>query len=123
MRTERVKTLVGAFSVSRRPEIDAAWKIAHSMGDDLLSLLAEAFPEIRKSEGRASILRYIGKFPRENEVVFGMGLVAIHDRSYAVRHYGCALLAFSLRNEALPYLSVLLRHSDQRTGGGRSRRD
>jgi len=115
MRAEQVKTLVGAFSVSRRPEIDAAWEMANSMGDDLLVLLAEAFPQIRKSEGRASILRYVGKFSRENEVVFGMGLVAIHDRSYAVRYYGCALLAYSLRDEAVPKLSVLLRHPDHRT--------
>lgn len=115
MRTERVKALVEAFSVSRRPEIDAAWEMAHSMGDDLLALLVEAFPQIRKSEGRASIMRYVGKFSRENEVVFGMGIVAVQDRSYAVRHYGCALLAYSLRNEALPTLSALLKHSDQRT--------
>jgi hypothetical protein len=47
--------------------------------------------------------------------VFGMGIVAVRDRSYAVRHYGCALLAYSLRNEALPTLSVLLNHSDRRT--------
>jgi hypothetical protein len=115
MLTERVKTLVEAFSVSRRPEIDAAWEVAHSMGDDLLVLLAEAFPQIRKSAGRASITRYVGKFSRENEVVFGMGIVAVQDRSYAVRHYGCALLAYSLRNEALPTLSVLLNHSDHYT--------
>ena len=115
MRTERVKAIVKAFSVSRRPQIDAAWEMAHSMGDDLLALLAEAFPQIRKSEGRASIMRYVGKFSRENEVVFGMGIVAVKDRSYAVRHYGCALLAYSLRNEALPALSVLLKHLDHRT--------
>ena len=85
------------------------------MCGDLLPLLAEAFPQIRKSAGRASIMRYVGKFSRENEAVFGMGIVAAQDRSYAVRHYGCALLAYSLRNEALPTLSILLKHSDQRT--------
>jgi hypothetical protein len=115
MPTERVKALVEAFSVSRRPEIDSAWEIAHSMSDELLVLLAEAFPQIRKSAGRASIMRYVGKFSRENEFVFGMGIVAVQDRSYEVRHYGCALLAYSLRNEALPTLTVLLRHSDHRT--------
>jgi hypothetical protein len=74
----------------------------------------EAFSQIRKSNGRASILRYVGKFSRENEVVFGMGIVAVQDRSYAVRHYGCALLAYSLRDDALPALSVLLNHPDRR---------
>ncbi len=110
-----VERLVQAFSTSLRPEIDAAWVIAESMGDDQLPLLAEAFPRIRKCEGRASILRYVGQFSRENDVVFRMGAIAVQDRAYDVRHYGCALLAYSLRAEALPTLAALLRHPDRRT--------
>jgi hypothetical protein len=85
------------------------------MGADLLSLLAEAFPRIRKWEGRASIMRYVGKFSRENDVAFKMGAIAVADRACDVRHYGCALLAYSLRAEALPTLRALLCHSDRRT--------
>ena len=85
------------------------------MGNDLLVLLAEAFPEIRNSEGRASILRYVGRFSRESEVAFRMGIAAVQDRAYAVRHYGCAILAYSLRVDALPTLSSLLKHTDRRT--------
>ena len=115
MQDERIETLVKAFSTSRRPEIDAAWVVADSMGDDLLTLFAEAFPRIRKSEGRASIMRYVGRFSRESEVAFRMGTVAVRDRAYAVRHYGCALLAYSLRADALPILLSLLKHADRRT--------
>ena len=85
------------------------------MGDDLLVLLAEAFPQIRNSEGRASVLRYVGRFSRESEVAFRMGFAAVQDRAYAVRHYGCAILAYSLRADALPTLSSLLKHTDRRT--------
>jgi hypothetical protein len=112
---EHVTTLVQAFSTSRRSEIDAAWTVAQSMGDDLLALLVEAFPRVRKSEGRASILRYVGRFSRESEVAFRMGIAAANDRSCAVRHYGCAILAYSLRADALPTLSSLLKHADRRT--------
>lgn len=115
MHEERAEKLVKAFSTSLRSEIDAAWVLADSMGDDLLPLLAEAFPRIRKSEGRASVMRYVGRFSRESEVVFRLGIVATQDRAYAVRHYGCALLAYSLRRDALPTLSSLLRHADRRT--------
>jgi hypothetical protein len=115
MQRERVKTLVQAFNTSRRSELDAAWMLADSIGDDLLPLLAEAFPQVRRSEGRASIMRYVGRFSRESEVAFRMGIVAVQDRAYAVRHYGCALLAYSLRAEALPTLSSLLKHADRRT--------
>lgn len=102
MRDQRVERLVQAFSTSLRPEIDAAWVVAESIGDDLLLLLSEAFSRIRKSEGRASVMRYVGRFSRESEVAFRMGTVAVQDRAYAVRHYGCALLAYSLRGDALP---------------------
>ena len=115
MREERVNTLLQAFCVSRRPEIDAAWEVAESMGDDLLVLLAVALPHIRKSAGRASIMRYVGRFSRGSEVAMKMGIIATQDRSYVVRYYGCALLAYSLRPEALPALSPLLKHSDERT--------
>ena len=115
MQDQRVERLVQAFSTSLRPEIDAAWVVADSMGDDLLSLFAEAFPRIRKSEGRASVMRYVGRFARESEVAFRMGTVAVRDRAYAVRHYGCALLAYSLRADALPILLSLLKHADRRT--------
>jgi hypothetical protein len=115
MQDSRVERLVEAFSVSLRPKIDAAWVVAESMGDDLLPLLAEAFPRIRKSAGRASIMRYVGKFSRENDAAFRMGVIAIQDRAYGVRHYGCALMAYSLRTEALSTLAALLKHTDQRT--------
>jgi prolyl oligopeptidase PreP (S9A serine peptidase family) len=42
--------------------------------DDLVLLLAEAFSRIRKSEGRASVMRYVGRFARESEVAFKMEL-------------------------------------------------
>jgi hypothetical protein len=115
MQDERVEILVRAFSNSLRPEIDAAWVVADSMGDDLLPLLAEAFPRIRKSEGRASVMRHVGRFSRESEVAFRMGKVAVEDRAYVVRHYGCALLAYSSRADALPILSSLSKHADRRT--------
>jgi hypothetical protein len=110
--------LVKAFSTPRRPKIDAAWVVADSMGDDLLTLFAEAFPRIRKSEGRASIMRYVGRFSLESEVAFRMGTVAVRDRAYAVRHYGCALLSYSLRADALPILLSVLKHADRRTVEG-----
>jgi hypothetical protein len=115
MQDKRIETLVRAFSTSRRQEIDAAWVVADSMGDDLLTLFAEAFPRIRKSEGRASIMRYVGRFSRESEIAFRMGTAAVQDRAYAVRHYGCALLAYSLREDAIPILLSLSKHADRRT--------
>jgi hypothetical protein len=115
MQDQRVERLVQAFNTSLRPEINTAWVVANSMGNDLLPLLAEAFPRIHKWEGRASIMRYVGKFSRDSDIVFRMGIIAVQDRAYDVRHYGCALLAYSLRVDAFPTLAALLRHADHRT--------
>ena len=115
MQAERVRTLVQAFNTSKRSEIDAAWVVADSVGDDLLVLLSEALPQIRKWQGRASIMRYVGRFSRTSDIAFSMGVAATRDRSYDVRHYACALLAYSLRPTALPILSSLLAHPDRRT--------
>jgi len=113
--TECVRTLIRAFDTSKRSEIDAAWALAESMRGDLLAFLAEALPKIPKSAARASIMRYAGRFSRDSDVAFNMGVLATRDRSYAVRHYGCALLAYSLRTAALPVLAPLLAHQDPRT--------
>lgn len=115
MENERVERLIEAFSRSRRSEVSDAWQIADSMGGDLMQLLAQAFPRIRKSEGRASVLRYAGRFSRESDTAFRMGMLAVQDRAYAVRHYGCASLAYSLREDSLPSLVPLLKHPDRRT--------
>jgi len=60
-------------------------------------------------------MRYVGRFSHESEVAFRIGAVAVRDRAYAVRHYGCALLAYSLCADALPFLVSLLKHADLRT--------
>lgn len=77
MQDDRVDTLVQGFSKTRRTEIDAAWTVAESMGGDLVLLLSEAFPQVTKAEGRASILRYVGRFSRENDVAFRMAIIAL----------------------------------------------
>jgi hypothetical protein len=60
-------------------------------------------------------MRHVGRFSRENGVAFRMGAVAVRDRAYAVRRYGCALLAYTLRPDALPILTSLFKHADRRT--------
>jgi hypothetical protein len=112
---DRVQVLVNSFDASELSKVAAAWEIAEAIDGNLPSLLVEAFPKIRKWQGRASILRYIGKFSRESGPVFNLGLTAIQDKAYDVRHYACALLAFSLRPEALTALKALLQHPDGRT--------
>lgn len=52
---------------------------------------------------------------RENEDAVQLGIAALNDRSRVVRHRACSLLAYSLRDDALPYLRQLLMHHDPST--------
>lgn len=79
MQCDRAKTIAQAFSATRRTEIDAVWAMVQSIWDDVLVVLSEALPQVRKAEGRASILRYVGRFSRENEVAFRMSINAVKD--------------------------------------------
>jgi hypothetical protein len=112
---DRVSALIDAFSTSKRSDLDSAWLLADSMGDDQLCLLAKAFPKVRRWQGRASIMRFAGRFARTSDPAFHLGLAALKDPSYDVRHYACALLAYSLSPDSLPSLQALLKHRDLRT--------
>jgi hypothetical protein len=41
--------------------------------------------------------------------------LALNDRAALVRHRACALLAYSLREDAIPYLEKLLTHKNNKT--------
>jgi hypothetical protein len=96
MPSDPVVALVKAFSCSKVLEISAACTRAESLGPDLLPLLVDAFPKIPAYKARSSILRYVGGFTRTSELAFGIGVMGTADRSWEVRHYGCAALAFPL---------------------------
>ena len=55
------------------------------------------------------------KYARNNESAYQLGIKAINDNATLVRYRGASILAYSLREDAIPYLEKNLKHSDEKT--------
>lgn len=91
-----------------------AWKQLPS-GRAALPFLREAFPQTRRMEARISMVYEATFFARVSEDAFQLGLLGLRDASKYVRDRACGVLAYSLRDDALPALRPLLRADDEVT--------
>ncbi|HET7307125.1 MAG TPA: hypothetical protein VFK24_04840 [Gammaproteobacteria bacterium] len=117
MQLPSIDELVAIYSQSRASDIGQSEnRLFQSYGlEPLIPLLVEAYPHIRRSAGRASILFWLVRFARTHPAVVSLATSALSDRAYLVREYACSILAYSLRREVLPQLTSLQAHPDQRT--------
>jgi hypothetical protein len=81
----------------------------------LVPVFIAAYPRIKNSAGRNSILFWLIRFARKRPEVVELALGGLRDRAYLVRMQACAILAYSLRRDAIPRLKELLRHSNPET--------
>jgi hypothetical protein len=92
-----------------------AWNYLRPTGEAVVPILREAYPRFRKWQGRVSLVYHAIRYARTSDDAFALGLAALNDKATLVRYRACGLLAYSLREEAIPPLEALLDHSDQRT--------
>ena len=115
MTEERIKEIVSRLETTKSLEEEAAWGELKSLGAAVVPYLAEAFPLMRKSQGRVSCVFHSIRYARTSDAAFRLGVAALSDRATLVRYRACALLAYSLRPDAIPHLRPLLEHGDDKT--------
>ena len=115
MQTETLTRELVAAVASASAEADPAWQELKPLGQQVVPFLAEAFPSAKTWRGRVALVFHCVGFARTSQAAFELGLRALRDRSYMVRYRACGLLAYSLRNDAIPHLQPLLAHTDRRT--------
>ena len=115
MTSEEIQTRVNALQSSTVQGEEDAWQLLKPLGIGVVPYLLAAFPKFRKWQGRASLVFHSTRYARISEEAFQLGLLALHDRATLVRYQACALLAYSLRDEALPYLKTLQTHEDSKS--------
>lgn len=81
----------------------------------MVPFLAECFPRTKKTQGRVALVFHAIRFARESHSAFELGVLALSDKATLVRYRACALCAYSLRDDAIPHLKLLLKHSDSKT--------
>ena len=97
------------------PSAEMAWQTLRALGPDVAPYLLEAYPRAKRWQGRTALVFHAIRFARESEAAYALGCQALGDKSYMVRYRACMVLAYSLRTDAIPALTVLLQHVDHRT--------
>ena len=83
--------------------------------ENLIPTFAAAYPKIRRGEGRAAILFWLARYARRRSDVVALARFALRDRAYLARNYACGILAYSLSDDVIPDLEVLLTHPHPET--------
>jgi len=83
--------------------------------EKIISRLIAAFPKIKSWRGRNTILFELIRFARKRPEVLELALVGLKDPAYFVRMQSCIMLAYSQRDDMIPYLKEILSHKDKKT--------
>ena len=110
-----IRLWVTRLDTRRSLEEETAWERLRPLEEAVVPYLLEFFPTCRSREGRTALVYHAIRYARVSDAAFQLGIRALGDRSYMVRYRGCGLLAYSLRQDALPALRELLVHEDQKT--------
>jgi hypothetical protein len=115
MNDDEIRSLVSTFDTKDNALRDAVWQQLKPLGERFLPFFEDLFLRARRSEIRRDIAFHSIRFARVSDSAFRIGIAAIADRSSIVRYRGCCILAYSLRQDALPPLRTLTSHSDKKT--------
>ncbi|WP_415878141.1 hypothetical protein [Methylomonas sp. TEB] len=111
----QIGCLVAELETTKTSEEEAAWEQLRPLGPRVLPFLLEFYPRMKKWQGRVSLVFHAIPYARDYDDAFQLGIKATKDKATVVRYRACMLLAYSLKNDALPHLQALLNHSDTKT--------
>ncbi len=108
MNNQEILNLAKKLDVAGTLEEENTWLQLKPHGIELMPVFLQLYPTFKKWQGRCSLVFHSIKFARISEEAFQLGLLACNDKSKVVRYRACSLLAYSLRNEALPVLQKIM---------------
>jgi HEAT repeat protein len=112
MTEARIHELINQLEAASSLDRETAWVELKTLGETVVLYLADAYPKMKKREGRICCVFHSLRYARTSEAAFQLGISALNDRATLVRYRACQLLAYSLRNDAIPHLTKLLNHND-----------
>ena len=86
-----------------------------SIGEDNIPFCFKYYRSSKNASVRGDMVKFVIRYSRESELARKLGIEALQDRSNKVRRNGCAVLAYSLRQDMIPYLEVLFESNDELT--------
>lgn len=101
MQVDAIQALVARLDSKSQQERDQAWSELRPLGAEVVPYLHAAYSGFRLGEGRVALVYHALRYARVSEDAFQLGLTGLGDRSKVVRYRACALLAYSLREDAI----------------------
>jgi hypothetical protein len=112
---EQIRAAVKALDTASTSAEEVAWLELKPLGIAVVPYLVEAYASFKKWQGRTSLVFHSIRYARVSEEAFQLGLSALKDKSTVVRYRACSLLAYSMRQDALPSLTAACSHPDSKT--------
>ena len=105
---QEIMSAVEALDTRSGTAIEHQWLAIREHGIALMPYFKMAYPQMQNASGRRALVFYATQYARKSDDAFQLGLSALQDRSGKVRDRACGLLAYSLRQDALPPLAVAM---------------
>lgn len=115
MTEDKVYELIKNLDTEKLSEQEKYWSEIKKLDIDIPRYFLEVYPIFKKWQGRVRLVFSCIEYARSNESAFQLGIKAINDKATLVRYRGACILAYSLREDAIPYLKNNLKHSDEET--------
>lgn len=115
MTPEKIRAAVKLLDTASTSAEELAWLELKPLGIAVVPYLEDAYASFKKWQGRTSLVFHSIRYGRTSEEAFQLGLAALKDKSTVVRYRACGLLAYSLRQDALPSLTAACGNADSKT--------
>lgn len=103
-RDEQIGAAVDLIDTRDSLAQDQAWVQLRPLGYGVVAHLRAALPRFSTWQGRTALVYYATRYARVSDDAFPLGLAGLTDKSYMVRYRACGLLAYGLREDAIPSL-------------------
>ena len=79
MTEAEIRRFVACLNTAKASEQDAAWDQLRPLGEAVVPFLAEAFPGMRKWQGRVALVFHAIRYAQTSEAAFRLGVLACQD--------------------------------------------
>lgn len=115
MTDEKIYELIAKLDTSSFTNQEKYWTEIKKLDINIPHYFLNAYPNFKKWQGRVHLVFSCVKYARKSEDAFQLGIKALSDKATLVRYRGASILAYSLREDAIPHLKTNLTHPDEQT--------
>ena len=110
---QAITALLDELDTTAFDEQEEPWEKLKAHGAKVAPHALKAYPRFRNWQGRTTLLLRMTRYARTEQAAFDLGIAGLKDPSPVARVRACAVLAYSLRDDAIVPLEGQLDHKDR----------